>query len=120
MGSEQPLMRMDSVTTGRCQQCSHQAAQAQRQITRTNLPAPARFGLLILDISTHHKKRNLSGTEFVLSMPRTDITDFLALDPETSSSLISSLTEKEILMFKGKIVRILDHHAPEHACEALN
>ena len=53
-------------------------------------------------------------------MPRTDIADFLALAPETISRLISSLTEKEILMFKGKTVRILDHHALEHACEALN
>ena len=53
-------------------------------------------------------------------MPRTDIADFLALAPETISRLISSLTEREILMFKGKTVRILDHHALEHACEALN
>ena len=113
-------LRQPVLAQGLLQAIAHQAAQAQRQITRTNLPALARFGLLILDISTHHKKRNLSGTEFELPMPRTDIADFLALAPETISRLISSLTEKEILMFKGKTVRILDHHALEHACEALN
>ena len=51
---------------------------------------------------------------------RMDSATFLATAPETISRLISTLTEKEILMFKGKTVRILDHHVLEHACEALN
>ena len=113
-------LRQPVLAQGLLQAIAHQATQAQRQVTRTNLPALARFGLLILDISTHHKKRNLSGTEFELHMPRTDIADFLVLAPETISRLISSLTERQILMFKGKTVRIPDHHALEHACEALN
>ena len=113
-------LRQPVLAQGLLQAIAHQAAQAQRQITRTNLPALARFGLLILDISTHHKKRNLSGTEFELPVPRTDIADSLALELETLSRLISSLTERQILMFKDKTARILDHHALEHACEVLN
>ncbi|MAW25058.1 MAG: hypothetical protein CMQ84_03590 [Gammaproteobacteria bacterium] len=113
-------LRQPVLAQGLLQAIAHQAAQAQRQITRTNLPALARFGLLILDISTHHKKRNLSGTEFELPVPRTDIADSLALELETLRRLISSLTKRQILMFKGKTVRILDHHALEHACEVLN
>ncbi|MDC3032459.1 hypothetical protein OA249_00680 [Litorivicinus sp.] len=71
------------------------AAQAQRQITQTNLPALVQFGLLIQDISTHHKRRNLFGTEFELPMPQADISDFLALAPETISCLIGSFSEKK-------------------------
>ena len=113
-------LKQPVLAQGLLQAIAHQAAQAQRQTTRTNLPALVRFGLLILDICTHHKKRNLSGTEFELPIPRTDIADFLALTPETISRLVSSLIERQILMFKSKTVRILDHHALEHACEALN
>ena len=97
-----------------------QTAQAQRQISRTNQPALVRFGLLIQDISTHHKRRNLSATKFELPMPRTDISIFLALAPQTIRRLIGSFTEKKILFFKNKTVRLLDHHALVHACEALN
>ena len=53
-------------------------------------------------------------------MPQTDISDFLALAPWTISHLIGSFTEKKILIFENKTVRLLDHHALEHACEALN
>ena len=113
-------LRQPVLAQGLLQAIAHQATQAQRQITRTNLPPLARFELLILNISTHHKKRNLSGTEFELPVPRTDIADFLALAPETISRLINSLNERQILMFKGKTVRILDHHALEHSCEVPN
>ena len=104
---------------GLLQAIAHQAAQAQLQITRTNLPALTRFGLLSLAISTHHKKRNLSGTEFELPMPRTSVANFLALAPEQISRFITSLTERDFDI-KGKTVRILDHDAHKHACEALN
>ena len=113
-------LRQPMLAQGLLQSIAHQVAPAQRQIKRTHLPAFARFRLLILDISTHLKQRNLSAAEFGLPMPRTDIADFLALAPETISRLISSLTERQILMFKGKAVRILDHHALEYACEAIN
>ena len=84
-------LRQPSLTQGKLQTVAHHDAQAQRQITRTNLPALDRFGLMIQDISTHHKRRNLSGTEFGPPIPRTDIADFLALARETISRLISSL-----------------------------
>ena len=87
-------LRQSVLAQGLLQAIDHQAAQAQLQITRTNLPALTRFGLLILDISTHHKKRNLSGTEFELPMPRTSVAGFLALAPEKISRFISSLTER--------------------------
>ena len=113
-------LRQPMLTQGLLQALSNQAAQAQRQVTRTNLPALARFSLFIKDISSHHKKRHLSATEFDLPMPRTDIADFLALAPETISRLIASLTKQGILAFEGKTVRVLHNEALENACEALN
>lgn len=110
-------LRQPMLTQGLLQALANQAAQAQRQVTRTNLPALARFAIFIKDLSTHHKKRALSAKEFDLPMPRTDIADFLALAPETISRLIATLTGKDILSIDGKTVRIRNMDALENACE---
>lgn len=112
-------IRQPALTQGLLQALSNQAAQAQRQITRTNLPALARFALFIKDLSTHHRKRSLSATEFNLPMPRTDIADFLALAPETISRLIKTLAAEGIVSIDGKTIRVLDMDALDHACETL-
>lgn len=104
-------LRQPARAQGLLQASAQQTGQAQRQITRANLTALVRFGLLIQDISTHHKRQNLSGTEFELPMPWADISDFLAPAPETINRLIGSYTEKKILIFENKVVRLLDHHA---------
>ncbi len=108
-----------SLTQGLLQALSNQAAQAQRQITRTNLPALARLSLFIKDLSSHHKKRSLSAVEFELPMPRTDIADFLALAPETISRLIKTLGQENILTIEGKTVHIHNMDALERACETM-
>jgi CRP/FNR family transcriptional regulator, anaerobic regulatory protein len=113
-------LRQPMLIQGLMQALSNQAAQAQRQITRTNLPALARFAIFIKDLSGHHKKRSLSAKEFELPMPRTDIADFLALAPETISRLIATLTGKGILSIEGKTVHIHDMDALETACESLS
>ncbi len=118
--SREERLEQPARAQGLLQAIAHQTAQAQRQITRTYLPALVRFGFLIQGISTHDKKRNLFGTEFGLPMTRTDIADFLALALAIISRLIGSLTKEKILIFEGKTIRILDHHEPEHACEAIN
>ena len=112
--------KQPALAQGLLQAIAHQTTQAQHQITRTNLLAPARFGFLIQNINTHHKKRKLFNTEFELPMSQTDTANILALASKTSNRLISSLTEKKILIFENKAVRILHQHALEHACEALN
>lgn len=76
-------LRQPARAQGLLRAIAHQIAQAQRQIIRTNLPALVLFGLLIQEVSAHHKGRNLPGTKFELPIPRTDISDFLALAPET-------------------------------------
>ena len=113
-------LRQPVLAPGLLQAIALQTGQAQRQITRIDLPAIVRFALLIKDISIHHKKQNLFGTELQLPMRRTAISEFLALAPETIGHLIGSFTAKKILIFANKTGRLLDHHALEHACEALN
>jgi len=112
-------LRQPMVIQGLLQALSTQAAQAQRQITRTNLPALARLAIFIKDLSSHHKKRSLSATNFDLPMPRIDIADFLALAPETISRLIATLAQKGILSVDGKQVTIHNMDALENACESL-
>jgi CRP/FNR family transcriptional regulator len=113
-------LRQPGLAQGLLQVIAHQTGQAWRQITRTELLSLAQFGMLIKNMSIHHKKQNLSTTEFELPMPRTDISDFIALAPGIISHLIGSFTEKKILIFGNKTFRLLDHHALEHACEVLN
>ena len=87
-------LRQSALASGLLQAISNQTDQAQCQIIGIDLPALARFGILIEDISIHLKKQNLSSTEFELPMPRTDISDFLALAPETICHLIQSFAEE--------------------------
>ena len=63
-------LRQPMLTQGLLQALSNQAAQAQRQVTRTNLPALARFALFIKDISSHHNKRHLSCLLYTSPSPR--------------------------------------------------
>ena len=107
------------LTQGILQALLNQAAQSQRQVTMTNLPALARFALFIKDISSHHQERHLSGSEFDLPMARIDIADFLGLSTKTISRLIASLTKQSILKVEGETVYILDKPALENVCEAL-
>ena len=113
-------LRQPMLTQGLLQALSNQAAQAQRQITRTNLPAIARLALLIQDVSSHHKKRHLSATEFELPMARTDIADFLGLAPETISRLIASLADQQVVSIEGKTVRVLDLQGLTRICEQVD
>lgn len=117
---QEAQLKQPALAQGLLQAIAQHDAQARCQITRTNQPELERFGVMIQDISAYHKRRNLSGTEFELPMPRTDIANFLALAPEIISRLISALAERVLLIFKGKTDRILNHHALEHACEVLN
>ena len=89
----------------------HQTGQAQRQITRTDLPALTRFGMLIKDMSIHRNKQNLSGTEFEPPMPRAATSDSIALAPWTISHLIGSFIEKKILIFGNKTFRSTIMHS---------
>ncbi|MGA1207623.1 MAG: helix-turn-helix domain-containing protein [Litorivicinaceae bacterium] len=112
-------LRQPLLTQGLLQALSTQAAIAQRQITRANLPALARFALFLRDLSAHHKRRSLSAVTFDLPMPRTDIADYLSLAPETISRLLANLTKAGVIAVDGKLVQILDSARLDEAAEAI-
>lgn len=112
-------LRQPLLMQGLLQALSTQAATAQRQITRANLPALARFALFLRDLSAHHKRRSLSAVTFDLPMPRTDIADYLSLAPETISRLLATLIKQGAIQVDGKLLQILDPIALDRAAESI-
>ena len=79
---QEAQLRQPTLAQGLLQAIAHQTAQTQRQITRTDLPALTRFGMLIKDISIHHNKQNLSVLNLSHACHGSDISDFIALAPD--------------------------------------
>jgi CRP/FNR family transcriptional regulator len=68
----------------------------------------ARF---ILDLSVGFSERNLSGSEFMLSMTRTDIANYLGMAIETVSRVFASFQERHIIAVQLRYLCILDFSA---------
>jgi CRP/FNR family transcriptional regulator len=68
----------------------------------------ARF---LLDLSTVFSERNLSGSEFMLSMTRTDIANYLGMAIETVSRVFASFQQRNIISVKLRHLSILDFTA---------
>ena len=68
----------------------------------------ARF---LLDLSTGFTERNLSGSEFMLSMTRTDIANYLGMAIETVSRVFASFQQRNIISVKLRYLSILDFAA---------
>ena len=65
----------------------------------------ARF---LLDLSSGYSARNLSGSEFMLSMTRTDIANYLGMAIETVSRVFASFQQRNIIEVKLRHLTILD------------
>ncbi|AWF82765.1 transcriptional regulator FNR [Microbulbifer sp. A4B17] len=70
--------------------------------------ADARLAALLINISSRYACRGYSPREFVLSMPRTDIANYLGLTAETISRLFSRFQREGLITVSGRIVEILD------------
>ncbi|MFV8781322.1 fumarate/nitrate reduction transcriptional regulator Fnr [Microbulbifer sp. SA54] len=70
--------------------------------------ADMRLAALLLNISSRYARRGYSASEFVLSMPRTDIANYLGLTAETVSRLISRFQKQGLIKVQGRAVTILD------------
>lgn len=70
--------------------------------------AESRLAALLINISSRYSRRGYSASEFVLSMPRMDIANYLGLTAETVSRLISRFQKQELISVKGRSVSILD------------
>ena len=70
--------------------------------------AEQRLATFIMSLSTRHRARGLSSTEFRLTMTRSDIGNYIGLTVETISRLINRFNKAEILKIEDKLVTILD------------
>ncbi len=73
--------------------------------------ADERLAIFLLNVSTRHRNRGLSGDKFRLSMSRTDIANYLGLALETVSRLFTRMQELKILLVEGKEIQVLDRVA---------
>jgi CRP/FNR family transcriptional regulator len=68
----------------------------------------ARF---LVDLSMGFSERGLSGSEFMLSMTRTDIANYLGMAIETVSRVFTSFQQRNIIVVKLRNLSILDFAA---------
>ena len=68
----------------------------------------ARF---LLDLSVGFSERRLSGSEFMLSMTRTDIANYLGMAIETVSRIFASFQQRKIIAVQLRYLSILDFEA---------
>ena len=67
-----------------------------------------RLATFILEMSAHFQSRGFSGKEFVIPMPRQDLSNYLGMAVETLSRIISRMTEEGIIKFDRRLVLITD------------
>jgi CRP/FNR family transcriptional regulator len=67
-----------------------------------------RLATFLLTMSAHFQSRGFSGNEFLIPMPRQDLSNYLGMAVETLSRIISRMTEKGIVKFDRRLVLISD------------
>lgn len=70
--------------------------------------ADEKFAAFVINLSARYQRRGLSGTEFFLSMTRSDIGNYLGLAVETVSRLITRLSKKGLIEIKDRYLRIVE------------
>ncbi|WP_288131336.1 fumarate/nitrate reduction transcriptional regulator Fnr [Microbulbifer sp.] len=70
--------------------------------------AEMRLAALLLNISSRYARRGYSACEFVLSMARMDIANYLGLTAETVSRLFSRFQKQGLIDVRGRAVAIID------------
>lgn len=88
---------------------SREITQDQQVITLLSKgSAEARIASLLLSISARNGRRNLSTSEFILPMSRTDIGNFLGLTIETVSRIFTRLQKSNVINVDKKEIAIVD------------
>ncbi len=67
-----------------------------------------RLATFLLDMSAHFQSRGFSGQEFVVPMPRQDLSNYLGMAVETLSRIISRMTEDGLIKIDRRLVIIAD------------
>lgn len=72
------------------------------------MSAEEKIATFLLSISRRMEERHWKATEFILSMPRQDIANYLGLAVETVSRLFAHYQEEEIIQVDRRRISILD------------
>ena len=75
--------------------------------------ADQRLAAFLIGISRRLAARGFSATRFQLTMPRTDIANYLRLAPETVSQVLRRFQEDRLLQVDRRELELLDHEALE-------
>ena len=75
--------------------------------------ADQRMAAFLVGISRRLAARGFSATRFQLTMPRTDIANYLRLAPETVSRVLRRFQEDRLLQVDRRELELLDHDALE-------
>ncbi|WKD50382.1 helix-turn-helix domain-containing protein [Microbulbifer spongiae] len=70
--------------------------------------ADTRLAAFLINISSRYAQRGYSPSQFVLSMSRIDIANYLGLTAETISRLFSRLHREQLIRVDGRSMQILD------------
>lgn len=98
---------------------SREITEDQQLITLlSKSSADGRVAALLVSVSTRNARRQLSATQFRLSMSRVDIGNYLGLTVETVSRVFSRMQKKSILSVENKEIEILDVDALREIADA--
>ncbi|EED32706.1 transcriptional activator Anr [gamma proteobacterium NOR5-3] len=98
---------------------SREITEDQQLITLlSKSSADERVAALLLSVSTRNARRQLSATQFRLSMSRVDIGNYLGLTVETVSRVFSRLQKLKVLDVENKEIEILDIEALRKVADA--
>jgi CRP/FNR family transcriptional regulator len=67
-----------------------------------------RLATFLLEMSSHYQSRGFSGQEFVIPMPRQDLSNYLGMAVETLSRIISRMTDNGLIKIERRMVIISD------------
>lgn len=70
--------------------------------------ADERLAAFLIDLGERYASRDISGTEYRLSMSRADIANYLRLAAETVSRVLGRFREQGLVDIEGRNVRLLD------------
>jgi CRP/FNR family transcriptional regulator len=94
---------------GLLQSMSHTlACDSAMMMCLSNCSSEQKVAKFLLDLSNSFSKRGLSGSEFMLSMTRTDIANYLGMAIETVSRIFASFHLKQIIHVQLRYLSILD------------
>lgn len=81
--------------------------------------ADERMAAFLLSLSRRYARRGFSATRFNLTMPRTDIANYLRLAPETVSRVLKRFQDDGLLRVERREVELLDRGRIEVLAQAI-